>query len=199
MAAAVFMALLALLQNPPVKGIQSFGYGTPGCLGERGVGANTIPYPGNGKFTITCDHAPSSTTGLGLITDAADAIGTDVASLGILLHLDRVAALEAIAVEFHSDGNGLATCPIAIPDHAALVGKHYYCQVLWGWNSLCAAGPLGISSSKGLEIAIQPVPAMSSGSRVCPGTSCQEKRWRRTSMATRSTMSLRSTTITMVA
>ncbi|MFN0206142.1 MAG: FG-GAP repeat protein, partial [Planctomycetota bacterium] len=58
------------LDNNP--GIAVFGTGTPGCAGTQTLSVNHAPMINSPNFIISCDNAPASSLGLGLITDSPD-------------------------------------------------------------------------------------------------------------------------------
>lgn len=138
-----------------LAGTSFFGTGTPGCEGAQTVDANLTPKINTPGFALTCNNAPPSAIGLGLITNVADLAGSDPFAIGVLLHVNLFASTEVIAPDFPSNASGFATLAAPIPNVPALIGATYYAQAIWGWAS-CALPPFNLSSSRGLAITIQP-------------------------------------------
>lgn len=137
-------------------GLQPFGTGTPGCLGPHLVGANSCPTVGNAGFRITCELAPPSSLGLGLVGAAADVPGSDPFAFGVLFHVDLVlSGASLLALDFFSDSTGHGEAVAPIPASPALAGATLYAQALWAWAS-CALPPLQLSATPGLRITIDP-------------------------------------------
>jgi hypothetical protein len=131
----------------------SYGTGTAGCAGTQTLDANTCPAVNTPSFHLTCDAAPASSLGLGIVTDAADVLGSDPFGIGALLHVSFFGATEILTLDFTSDASGFAVAPAPIPNDVALVGKTYYGMALWIWSS-CSLPPFGVSTSTGLAITI---------------------------------------------
>ncbi len=133
-----------------------YGSGTPGCLGSHSLGTNQCPKLGAASFRFTCDKAPASTLGLGIVTDVQDIAGTDEFGIGILLHAGLLSATVVEVVDFFSDASGHATGHWPIPNLPILVGQKVYAQAIWYWAGACTTqSPYSLSSSHGLEIEIQ--------------------------------------------
>ena len=81
-----------------------FGTGTAGCAGTQTLDVNHAPVINNPSFAITCDNAPPSSLGLGIVADAQDLTGSDPFFIGVLLHVDLLAATEILTFDFISDG-----------------------------------------------------------------------------------------------
>ncbi|MBL8696059.1 MAG: FG-GAP repeat protein [Planctomycetes bacterium] len=139
------------LDNNP--GTSSYGTGTPGCAGAHALDVTHAPMIGSPHFGITCNNAPPSSLGLGILANAQDAAGSDPFGIGVLLHVNLFAASEIISLDFLSDasGNGLAAAPI--PYAPALVGNTYYAMALWAWTA-CLLPPYNLSTSRGLAITL---------------------------------------------
>lgn len=144
---------IPLTSLPCSNALASYGTGTPGCQGIQTVGANTCPKIGTPSFHLTCDNAPASSLGLGIVTDALDFAGSDPFAIGVLLHAGFVGATELLTLDFTSDASGFGVAPAPIPAIPALVGRTFYGIALWAWSS-CSLPPLGLSSSRGLAITI---------------------------------------------
>jgi hypothetical protein len=133
----------------------SYGVGTPGCAGTHALNVSQTPTINSPSFAITCDNAPPSSLGLGIVADAQDLTGSDPFLIGALLHVNLFAATEVLTFDFVSDGLGNgSTVNTGIPNDPALVGKTYYAMALWYWTS-CSLPPNNLSTSKGLAITIQ--------------------------------------------
>ncbi|MFN0205467.1 MAG: FG-GAP repeat protein, partial [Planctomycetota bacterium] len=145
------------LDNNP--GIAVFGTGTPGCTGTQTLSVNHAPMINSPHFTISCDNAPASSLGLGLITDSPDFAGSDPFTLGVLLHADFALATEIIPVDLFSDATGYSeTVGLTIPNNPAVIGATYYACALWAWpTSTCVLpgfNPYNLSTSRGLAITV---------------------------------------------
>ncbi len=135
-------------------GVSSYGTGSPGCAGTHTLGVNHAPMLGSPSFAITCDNAPPSSLGLGLVTDAQDLAGSDPFGIGVLLHADFFLATEVLSFDFVSDASGNAeTIGTGIANDPPLIGKTYYAMALWAWTT-CALPPFGLSTSRGLAITV---------------------------------------------
>jgi hypothetical protein len=144
------------LSKPPA-GTRVFGTGTPGCQGTLSMSSNTAPRIGTPGFGLTVDNAPSKALLSVWITNAADFAGTDLFGLGVLLHVDPVLATRQLELTTLSDSSGLAFAPISIPNLPPLVNARFFAQALALWPSgSCSPTATGLSSSRGLEIAILP-------------------------------------------
>ncbi|MBL8693948.1 MAG: FG-GAP repeat protein [Planctomycetes bacterium] len=134
-------------------GTAVYGTGTPGCGGTHTLDVTHAPMINSPSFAITCNNAPPSSLGLGILADAQDAAGSDPFGIGVLLHVNLFAATEIITLDFLSDGsgNGLAAAPI--PNAPALVGNTYYAMALWAWST-CSLPPYNLSTSQGLAITV---------------------------------------------
>ncbi len=142
---------------PPPQGVSSFGSGTPGCHGAVGMSANGPLVAGAGGFAVTATNAPPSSVGLCLLADAADVAGADPFGIGLLLHLDLLASGRVHDVPLPSDASGIAWAPLAIP-LGVPAGTTLYAQSFWieAAAFACSANGLGVVSSKGLRIEVQP-------------------------------------------
>jgi hypothetical protein len=136
---------------------ESFGTGTAGCSGDHHICGQGSPAIGNGAFALTCDKAPVSTLGLGLVGNVKHLAGNDPFGLGVPLYIDFLLSTEILGLDFVSDGagNGVAAAPI--PNNALLVGAKYTVQALWVWPSVvCVPSVNGFSASDAIELTIQP-------------------------------------------
>lgn len=136
-------------------GVEPYGASTPGCAGAQRLVANSVPDIGNVNFRYGANRAPASSLGLLLASDSKSPSGSDPFGIGIALYVDLFAATEVFALDMVSDAAGFAQFASPLAANPALVGKKYFLQVLWAWNS-CALPPYGLSASHGLEITIQP-------------------------------------------
>jgi hypothetical protein len=136
------------LENNP--GTVSYGTGTPGCAGTQTLDVTHAPMIGSPSFGLTCNNAPSSSVGFGVLGTGQDLLGSDPFRLGLLLHIDPLSAA-LLAIPFSSDAFGNALAPAPIPNNPSLIGKTLYAQVLWAWTS-CPLPPFGLSTSQGLAL-----------------------------------------------
>lgn len=147
----------SLWEVPGASPVVAYGTGTPGCQGTETLTVNECPKVGAGSFAIATSVAPPSSLGLGLVTDQANAAGSDPFGIGVLLHVDLLLSTEVIPLDFVSDGAGQATAPAPIPNTPALANRTYYAQTIWGWPvSSCSLPPFNLSSSRGLALTILP-------------------------------------------
>lgn len=148
-----FLVEIPVAAPPCGNALLPYGTGTPGCSGTQTIGANTCPNVNTPGFTLTCDKAPATSLGLGLVTNAADFAGSDPFGIGAILHTDLFLATEILNLDFTSDASGFGIAPAPIPATPALVGKTYFAIAVWAWSS-CSLPPFGLSSSRGLAITI---------------------------------------------
>ncbi|MBL8692561.1 MAG: FG-GAP repeat protein [Planctomycetes bacterium] len=134
-------------------GITVFGTGTPGCAGVHTLDVTHAPMIHSPHLSITCDNAPPSSLGLGIITNVPDVLGSDPFFIGVLLHADFFASTEIYSLDFLSDASGSALAAAPIPNAPALVGDTYYAMALWAWTT-CPLPPYNLSTSKGLAITV---------------------------------------------
>ncbi|MBL8694734.1 MAG: integrin [Planctomycetes bacterium] len=134
-------------------GTVSYGTGTPGCAGTHELGVTHAPMLNSPQFEISCNNAPPSSLGLGIIANAQDLAGSDPFFIGVLLHVDLFAATETTTLDFLSDASGNAVAAVPIPNASALVGDTYYAMALWVWTS-CSLPPYNLSTSKGLALTV---------------------------------------------
>ncbi|MBL8695050.1 MAG: FG-GAP repeat protein [Planctomycetes bacterium] len=138
-------------RNP---GLVSYGTGTPGCNGTQTLGVFHTPMvPGPG-FGFTCNNAPVSALGLGILGNVQDAAGSDPFFIGVLLHIDFFASTELVPIDFYSDASGNAAAPAPLPNSPALAGMTFYAMALWAWSS-CSLPPYNLSTSRGLAFTVQ--------------------------------------------
>jgi uncharacterized membrane protein YgdD (TMEM256/DUF423 family) len=145
---------------PAVVGAASYGTGSPGCAGELGLGVNSAPRVNTPSFAYTLTHAPANALGLLLATDVKDTAGTDVFTIGILLHCGLLTATEVYGLDAFTDGSGSGRAASPLPNNPALVGMTYAACAVFVENAAdgldCGGSPFALVSSRGLEITIQP-------------------------------------------
>jgi hypothetical protein len=138
-------------------GIGFYGSGTPGCAGPQRITADSVPKVGNAGFEIRGNNVPASTTTLVLVCDAADVAGSDSLGAGIMMHLALYQATEVLAFNGTTSGLFTSAAQAPIPNNPALAGMTYFAQEFAAWPlAQCSPSPLGLSSSAGLIITIQP-------------------------------------------
>ncbi|TAJ18657.1 MAG: VCBS repeat-containing protein, partial [Planctomycetota bacterium] len=140
---------------PDAAGVASFGGGTPGCQGVQALTASHAPNVGASDFRIACHGAPPQSFGIGLLGVAPDA-GSDPLGIGLLLHVNLTAPL--VAFHAKSSASGSMSRALPIPGDPLLAGATLHAQLAWPWKSSASCDPslLGLSSTSGLSITIQP-------------------------------------------
>ena len=139
-------------------GTSVYGTGTPGCSGILWMNANVPPRINTLDFAILCSNVPTSSLGLGLVTDSQDLEGSFLFGWGILIHIDLIGSTQVLSYDMTSSSNGVGYSPIPIPNNPALIGNTYYTQCFWLQKpgDDCSHSPLNLVSSNGLAITIQP-------------------------------------------
>jgi FG-GAP-like repeat len=150
------LVVLHEIAAPLPQGGAPFGIGTAGCLAAHGLAAGGVPQVGASNFQLLCTQAPPNAQGLRAIGAQALTQGADPLGLGFLLHVDPFGPLLPLSWSFHSDGSGQATSDLPIPADTGLAGVVLHAQVLWPWSGGCQPSPLGLSSSRGLTLTLQP-------------------------------------------
>lgn len=140
----------------PQAGLQMFGSGTPGCNGQHALSANRTPNINSPNFKILATNAPPFSTGLCIVGDAIDAAGSDPFGIGVELYINFANVNELFAFDMPADAAGGAAASAPIPNNPMLVGNHYYGSAVFAWTAgnPCQLPPLGLSSSRGLNITI---------------------------------------------
>lgn len=134
-------------------GLSAYGTGTPGCAGPIAFTGLGTPKAGLAGYRFLASNAPATSLGLVLAADAAHLAGADLLGVGILLHVDLLAATSLETFDIASDATGqAATAPFTIPP--SLAGQTFYAQSIWAWTT-CTLPPFGLSSSNGLVLVIQ--------------------------------------------
>ncbi|MBL8695183.1 MAG: hypothetical protein JNJ88_13905 [Planctomycetes bacterium] len=137
-------------------GVVLYGTGTPGCTGAEPLAPNASPKIGNATFALVGDKAPALSLGLGLIADAQAYRGIDPFGVGVLLHVDLLAATQVLALDVPSDAAGHSVSTVPIPNDPTLVGKDFFAQLLWAWpTATCVLPPYNLSSTNGVALKIQ--------------------------------------------
>ena len=112
-------------------GTSVYGTGTPGCSGILWMNANVPPRINTLDFAILCSNVPTSSLGLGLVTDSQDLEGSFLFGWGILIHIDLIGSTQVLSYDMTSSSNGVGYSPIPIPNNPALIGNTYYTQCFW--------------------------------------------------------------------
>ncbi|MBL8693518.1 MAG: VCBS repeat-containing protein [Planctomycetes bacterium] len=142
---------------PQAASTASFGVGSPSCYGMIGLGANSKPAIGNGDFGFVITQAPKGGIGAVLLGDAADFAGTELFGTGAQFHVDVAHSILLLGAAATIDESGLGFAPFGIPDAPALSGLTLVAQafaVELGIPYPCQASPLGLVSSRGLQVQI---------------------------------------------
>ena len=134
-------------------GLANYGVGTPGCNGAQVMGANSAPVVNAPNFRLTTTSAPASALGLCLVTDAADAVGSDPFFIGILLHVDLFASTQVVPIDMQSNGFGFGLTTTNIP-LSPFCWDRPSTRSRSGPGASATASPFNLSSSNGLAITI---------------------------------------------
>lgn len=132
----------------------SVGSGTPGCQGPHGFATATAPVIGWQGFAIETTAVPPNGPGLVLLANALDPAGADPLQLGATFHVDLLASSVLVVFPVVAGADGSSSLPLAIPPDAGLAGTSLALQSVWSWTE-CSPGPLGLSTSPGLELTVQ--------------------------------------------
>jgi glucose/arabinose dehydrogenase len=143
-------------QTPVLVGLSAYGIGTAGCNGAHALGANCSPVVGSATFRLQCTAPPANVAGLAAIADVADFVGSDPLGIGLTLHVSLSSAL-FVLLDIRATASGPASLPLPLPNSIAIAGITVYAQAFWPWPAgPCTPSLLGLSSSNGLQIQIQP-------------------------------------------
>jgi hypothetical protein len=150
--------LLNSIPIPDTVGVSPFGGGTPGCFGQLGMSANSIPSIGNSGFAIVGSNAPRNSVGLTLVTDIQDLQGSDLFGVNIVIHVALTGTTEAFTLDASSGPVGEQFAAVPIPNSPSLAGRTYFLQSFWvePVDQRCTPGLGGLESSRGLAMTIQP-------------------------------------------
>jgi VCBS repeat protein len=148
----------AVLSNltPYPTGFLEFGTGTPGCDGFHGINLSRIPQIGASDLVIFSTQAPRHALELLLVTDSANPAGADELGVGCLLHASLLSATFVMAADMTSDGLGVARALTPVPNNPLIVGSAFHAQSISYFPGGCPSNPLGLTSSRGGTITIQP-------------------------------------------
>jgi len=143
-------------QLPAEPLTQIFGSGTPGCLGIQGIAATSAPSVGNSGFGVVITNHPFGSLGLLLATDAEDSVGADPFQLGVLLHVNLLAASQVLAFDAPSGAEGSAFVGLPIPPLPQLSGQAFFLQRISAWPAAgsCDPSPFQLSSSRALRVRV---------------------------------------------
>lgn len=133
-------------------GLVRFGRGTRGCTGPVLLRGTAMPQMGNIGFGILCTNAPALSAGALFLSDHR--LPTGVVVAGAELWIDPSAGL---TLALSSSDLQRAEIPLPIPAEPDLIGGRVYAQAVWvGPSTPAPCPPLGLSTSFGLEITVQP-------------------------------------------
>lgn len=149
----------AVLENaaqPPPASL-GYGSGTPACHGLIGIAATTAPTVGAADFAVRATGAHPETPGFALLSPGTDTQGSDPLGLGLITHVDIFSG-SFFLFSAQSDAAGLARAPMPIPPIPGLATQVLGMQFAWLPPSPapCSTSPLGLTSSRGLRVVIQP-------------------------------------------
>jgi hypothetical protein len=121
----------------------------------------TYPKVGNSLFSLSSTAAPGDALGLVVVTNHANAAGSDPFGLGIQLLLDFPSSTTILGIDMPSNDIGGNAALLPIPNAPGLANQTFYAQAIWIWpqGASCSHSwnpPFGLSSSDGLAITIQP-------------------------------------------
>jgi hypothetical protein len=133
-------------------GTTHFGAGTPGCAGPQLLTAADVAAVG-ATFELRCSGVAPNTFGTLLASTGSNPVGVDV-GFGALIHVDLFGVFLLEALPSPSGSHGSFAVPI--PNDPGLAGFTFHAQEGFLWAPGCAAIPLGLSSSNGLSVTIQP-------------------------------------------
>jgi hypothetical protein len=139
-------------------GTTPFGAGTPGCLGRAGLGAREPAAVGNLDFRVLAHNLPPHGLGWFGLGTTLSLPGVDPVGLGALMHVDPLASSFLEVFVAPADAAGQADVPLPIPASPTLAGVQVAVQALHlgTLGADCSISPLGLVSSRGLEIVVQP-------------------------------------------
>jgi hypothetical protein len=151
-------AVAAILVNDtsyPI-GFVEFGTGTPGCDGTHGINLTRSPQVGASDLVIFSTQAPPSALQLLLLTDIVNVPGSDEFGVGCLVHASVFGATFVQGVDMVSDVHGVARAATPVPNNPILVGFVAYAQSFAYYPSGCPSNPIGLTSSRGGFLIVQP-------------------------------------------
>ena len=140
-----------------LPGSANYGAGTPGCAGRMGLAAALKPAIGTPDFALLGSGVAPGSLGFGYIALGADFEGSDLFGLGLVLHLD-LSSGPLVPFAIGEGEVGVARAALPIPNSPGLVTQVLHAQALWlppAWQA-CWGGFLGLQSTRGLRLVIQP-------------------------------------------
>lgn len=142
----------------PAPFTNDYGAGTAGCAGTQGIAANAIPKVNSPNFGFISTNCPPAALGFLLVSDAQDPAGSDPFGIFVKLHVGLLTATEIYTFDVVSGHAGTAFVNTPIPNDNNFIGKIYDAQTLWLWDSTapCDPSPYLLSSSRGLQLTVQP-------------------------------------------
>jgi hypothetical protein len=148
---------VAKIQIPIVPyGTSVYGTGFDGCNGPHLLRTETSLTKGINSLTFTCSNPPPFSTGLILVNDQQDALGTDVLGLGIPFFVGLQSS-QLLGIDIPSTADKTAFVTIPLPDLTPVVGLSFYAQCFWNWAAgPCTPGLYGLSGSQGLMLTVLP-------------------------------------------
>lgn len=152
-----FVELLSQVAAP-VPGVSVSGIGTPGCVGATRLSLLAPVSASVSTATFFCSNVPAASLGVLLIGDVYNSAGSDYLNLGVVLHIDPFLSSYLAGISILSDSTNAASITIPATGLAPLIGTTHVAQALWvsePWFA-CSGAYMGLHSSNGLLITIQP-------------------------------------------
>jgi acetyl esterase/lipase len=135
--------------------------GTPGCLSQEYLSANSPAKIANTNFQIRCYNALPSVIALLLVTNQVLPAPSDLLNFGFDFIIDPYSPL-LLGFDMAVDSTGLGMVKLPIPNDPWLVGHTYYAQAVTAWYDpatgnvpFCSPSKYNLASSEGLAITIQ--------------------------------------------
>lgn len=145
--------LAQLWRNDASGWSEILGSGVAGCSGTHSVALAKPPEIGMAGFGFLSTAAPTSSLGVGLLTDQALGAPADLLGIGIPLHTDLFTSTTILGLDVPSDTAGAGSVLFTMPNDPLLVGTHFTVQILWAWTS-CSLPPYNLSSTPGLTFRV---------------------------------------------
>jgi glucose/arabinose dehydrogenase len=139
---------------PQMVGVTTYGTGTAGCNGAHAMSLGCSPTVLNLGETIVSTNGPPGSMLIGVVSAGSLPPGSDPLLVGVETLIDVTPGAHFL-YQAPVAGNGIATVPTPIPNAPWLAGVTFYVQHFFSWTT-CSPSPLGLSSSVGVAVTIQP-------------------------------------------